>query len=216
MPVTTFTYDESLLEALTKSLSAPRLRPYLAKTQTKEKAIELYIWNTQISEALFSPLQGFEVAIRNSIDVQLAIKHGDDWYKHPTVFLEEQKDKIDKVLRNFDKDRAICRPDVVSRLSFGFWADILYYEVYEELWRQVLNKAFPEKPKGTMRKHVGPRVENLRKLRNRIAHHEPIFSRPLPHDYQEILEIASWICPKTSLWIAHQNRFSEVMAIRPF
>lgn len=47
----------------------------------------------------------------------------------------------------------------------------------------------------------------LRKLRNRIAHHEPVLARDLAEDYRIILEVVGWICPDTSAWIAETSRF---------
>jgi abortive infection bacteriophage resistance protein len=214
---TAFTYDEAMLNALEHTLSASRLRPYLGKSSNdKGKALELYVWNTQVSEALFNPLRGLEVAMRNSIDVQLTAEYGESWYEKESLFLSDQVEKIKKVKQQFDKKRELTKPDIVAGLSFGFWVDILYHTMYDELWRKSLCKAFPNRPQGTMRKHVGSKVENLRQLRNRIAHHEPIFSRPLEYEYGEVLAVTEWICPQTSRWIKHHNRFEEVMKLRPF
>jgi hypothetical protein len=37
----------------------------------------------------------------------------------------------------------------------------------------------------------------LRDLRNRIAHHAPVFNRNLTADYQKILKVIGWMCADT-------------------
>ncbi|WP_216644572.1 hypothetical protein [Candidatus Thiodictyon syntrophicum] len=37
-----------------------------------------------------------------------------------------------------------------------------------------------------------------RTLRNRIAHHEPIFTRHLEADYRSLVNVTGWICPTTA------------------
>ena len=56
----------------------------------------------------------------------------------------------------------------------------------------------------------GP-LNTLRTLRNRIAHHEPIFARDLARDHERILEVAEWISPATTAWIEHHSRVPEVL-----
>lgn len=81
------------------------------------------------------------------------------------------------------------------------------------LWRPVLHKAFPHAK--LPRKDVHNPLDQLRLLRNRIAHHEPIFQRPLADDYQSILLILSWICPDTAAWITHHSTVPAILAARP-
>ncbi|WP_420612529.1 hypothetical protein [Candidatus Spongiisocius sp.] len=37
-------------------------------------------------------------------------------------------------------------------------------------------------------------MQRLHFLRNRIAHHEPIYRRNLARDYRQLLEVVGWIC----------------------
>ncbi len=78
------------------------------------------------------------------------------------------------------------------------------------LWRPALFKAFPHKR--LKRSNAHRPLNYLRTFRNRIAHHEPIFNRHLEKDYYSILEVASWVCPKTTDWIRHHSRVEELLA----
>jgi hypothetical protein len=68
----------------------------------------------------------------------------------------------------------------------------LNYEM--ALWRPALHRAFPNSRR--RRVDVHKPIPALRDLRNRIAHHEPIFGRPLAAEYQTILEVTGWISPE--------------------
>jgi hypothetical protein len=57
-------------------------------------------------------------------------------------------------------------------------------------------------------------LDYLRTLRNRIAHHEPIFTRHLAADFRSILEVSGWICTKTADWIRHHSRVEEILACK--
>ena len=58
-------------------------------------------------------------------------------------------------------------------------------------------------------------LENLRTLRNRIAHHEPIFDRQLEQDYKVTMAVLGGLSPITLQWIKHHCRVPEVLAVRP-
>jgi hypothetical protein len=89
---------------------------------------------------------------------------------------------------------------IVAELPFGFWERLLTHGPpgklnYEmALWRPALPRAFPNSRR--RRVDVHKPIPTLRDLRNRIAHHEPIFGRPLAAEYQTILEVTDWIRPE--------------------
>ena len=110
---------------------------------------------------------------------------------------------------------------LVAALSFGFWVSLLgsggrmdpdgrraNYEM--TLWRPALRRAFPHRTPLT-RKQAHRPLNALRKLRNRIAHHEPIFARPLLEDHQRILEVTGWISPGVQAWVKHHSRVPIVL-----
>ncbi|RCW47209.1 hypothetical protein DFQ14_101555 [Halopolyspora algeriensis] len=78
---------------------------------------------------------------------------------------------------------APCTDDIVAKLTLGFWISLLSRgRAYDRrFWVPVLHKAFPH--------YSGPRrplhseLEDIRKLRNRIMHYEPIFEYDL-HSYR--------------------------------
>jgi hypothetical protein len=60
------------------------------------------------------------------------------------------------------------------------------------------------------RKQVHERLQNLKTLRNRIAHHQRIlYKRDVEKDYADLLEATSWISPQMRKWVEHTNCFQE-------
>ena len=123
------------------------------------------------------------------------------------------KDTLRRAGRPLDPGR------IVAELSFGFWERLLSrgpagprnYEMM--LWRPALHRAFPNARR--RRADIHRPLPGLRDLRNRIAHHEPIFGRNLPVDYQTILDVIGWMCADTRAWVVHHSEVPVVLADRP-
>ncbi len=58
-------------------------------------------------------------------------------------------------------------------------------------------------------------LERIRKLRNRVAHHEVIIGRNLLDDYATIFQYLNGICPDTAKWIKYRSTFVETYKSRP-
>lgn len=60
------------------------------------------------------------------------------------------------------------------------------------------------------RKDFTARLTQVRLLRNRIAHHEPILYWNLPQLHQAMLEMTRWLSPAMDDWRGTVDRFPEV------
>jgi hypothetical protein len=200
-------------KALEKTISASRLEKYLSAVDGDlSKALLLYEENMRLAEAFYTPLQCFEVCLRNTLNLRLSLTYGADWPtngKPPFEqgFLKSISDAID-VLKKDGHDYSTDA--LVAELNFGFWVGLLGPSYDATLWRQTLFKGFLAKGGGQKRSTVHGRFNALRRFRNRVAHHEPIFSRPLQQFHDEIIEAIAWMCRHTSDWAAHHSRFDEV------
>src|SRR5579863_1569321 len=84
--VNPFPYSQRIINALEQALSAERLSTYLAAAGGDHTAaLRLYVWNTQISAALYGPLQALEIIIRNAFHRELSIAYGPAWYDSARV-----------------------------------------------------------------------------------------------------------------------------------
>ncbi len=218
-----FELSSEILDEIEVSLSPERLETYLDEVGgNRIKAVRLYTWNTAISAAFYGPLQALEVALRNAMNHELARVYGQAWYDNQKAGLD------DNCLSQIKREKEYLRknnfpanpPQMIASLSFGFWVSLLgrgsliantkaNYEM--TLWRPALRPAFPHTKRLT-RAHIHERLKFLKTLRNRIAHHEPIFRRQLEKDYEDILEITSWIVPHKRNWIEVHSRVPEILA----
>ena len=222
--VKAFSWDENILDDLEASFSSERLSTYLKATGgDRAKAFHLYTWNTAISAAFYGPLQALEVALRNAMHSQLAQCYGAAWYDNPatgldTVCLDRLADAKTEAAR---AGKAPGPPRIVAALSFGFWISLLgsggrigptgrKADYERTLWRPALRRGFPHYSPLT-RKQAHRPLNDLRKLRNRIAHHEPIFARNLIEDHERILDVTGWISPGTRSWIGGYSRVAVLL-----
>ena len=221
--VKTFSYTEVTLDALETALSHERLSTYLdAAGGDRREAIRLHAWNTALSAAFYEPLQGLEVTLRNAMHRRLAERYGPAWYDHPRAGLDRGAvDRITSARSKLARDgHGDDPPRIVAALSFGFWVSLLGpggrteagHKANHEmtLWRPALRGAFAHRATLTRRRAHRP-LDALRILRNRVAHHEPIFARDLIADHARILDVAGWISPAIRRWIEHHSRAPAVI-----
>ena len=213
-----FLYTPAILAALEDTVSTERLYPYREATgHDPAAALRLYAWNAAISAALYVPLQGVEITLRNALHQELAKVYGASWYTNPeTGLTSTETRRIDQAMVNLTRSGKPTSPDrVLAELSFGFWVSLLGHGPdYEmKLWRPALYKAFSHAKLSRRQAHTP--LDLLRTLRNRIAHHEPIFGRHLAADYASMIRVIHWISPETAQWVQQHNTVEQTLAKRP-
>ncbi len=213
-----YAYSYHSLEPLRISVSSARLRRYLvlAKGDTAQ-ALRLYMWNTALSEALYGPLQGLEITLRNKIHRSLSVAFGACWYDAQGLGMRHvQQEHVDRAKRALGFQGKPLEPDrLVAELSFGFWVGLFGPKYETHLWRPHFRKLLVNSPTPFLRKQAHAALDQIRLLRNRVAHHEPILHRRLAEEHQLILESIGWLCATTAAWVAHHSRFQSVYASRP-
>jgi len=211
-------------EVITR-LTVERLSSYLERTDRDEHAaLRLYDWNIRASGALIEDICRLEVLFRNSVDMKLADhcqRRGwrTEWYLHDRWFTPEGLSDIKEARHRARRAGGIeRRGKVIAEFSFGFWKFLCARHYLTSLWVPALGGAFPLHPSGpdprAVRSDVHNRMTRVHKLRNRVAHHEPIHNRDLAGDWQALVEIAGWICPDTRNWIVAHSRTMEILAQR--
>jgi hypothetical protein len=92
---------------------------------------------------------------------------------------------------------------LIAKLDFGFWVSLCrdsYADTRGEgprLWPRALDLAFQKRPRSvTTRVEVYHRFDRIRRFRNRVAHHEPIWDRDYLAQHDYILDSLAWISPR--------------------
>ena len=213
-----FQYDGHTLVALRSSVSPERLRRYeTIAAGDAARALRLYVWNTALSESLYGPIQGLEVTLRNKIHQRLRDQFGTRWYDESRVGLQyAQRDQVLRAKQSLQhQGKPLDPPRLLAELSFGFWVGLFGRRYETNLWRPHLRQLFVNAPRPFLRKDAHRVLENIRYLRNRVAHHEPILQRSLEHEHGLVLTAIGWLCAATTRWVAHHSRFDVVFSTRP-
>ncbi len=201
---------------LTRLLNADRLATYLRACHgDPDEALRLYAWNVGVASAFWGSFNVLEVALRNTIHAELSLLAGqEDWWNAQIGLHQFEQHRVTDAIGAAQraKGTAVVPGHVVAELSFGFWTGLLANRYHQRLWVPALHSAFPHL--------VGPRrelhrkQESLRKLRNRIAHHEPIFARSLTADHSQLLDILGAISPVAVDWVTQNSRVPQTISRR--
>lgn len=200
-----------------KAFSLPRLGRFLIGTKgDQQKAIQLYKLNIQLSECLFGVLSVFEVVLRNHIDQYYRQYFGDkEWLKnqcgqggmfsHPSFsgYGFESRTRILTTIaqlgNNYTHDR------LVAELNFGFWT-YMFAPIQFRVGGQGLHKIYTNRPKGTSQSKIFNELDEIRNLRNRIAHHEPLCFDKLHQIYTNHTKTTHGYIIKHVEWLGYKTK----------
>ena len=141
-----------------------------------------------------------EIALRNKTDLAMTAKYGSGWLENDEVLLDcYQHACVQDARKSLRCALKIgTHGQMISELNLGFWSS-LFGKHSNHLWGQTLRPIF--NVGGLQRSTVAERLRNLRRLRNRVAHYEPILAHPLAKLYKDVVELASWLSSDASRWI---------------
>ena len=205
---------------LRSHLSVDRLSTYVhAAGGDLDAALALYRWNTEVAAAFWESLGHVEVVLRNALCDRLAERHArlarpGTWLDDPAreLQLAARKDIAKARRRVYLKGKAVAEGQVVAELSFGFWRFLLAKR-YTNLWPD-LAAAFPNAPDRTLGTVEQP-VERLYLFRNRLAHHERVWSLPLADLYDDMAAVLGYVSNGVRDWVLATSRVPAMLAGRP-
>lgn len=214
--------------AIRNTLSAARLETYEAIANAAgldaEAAVSLYAWNAQISGALLPPLHIGEVAVRNAVSDALEALYGTQWPWSPTF--EQSLPKKNGPGYNARNDlqqvrnKTTSTGQVITELKFVFWEKMFTSRHDVRLWNPHLLRVLPNldqsKSVAALRLEIHNDLNKIRLLRNRIAHHEPIFQRNLQDDLEIITRLVRSRCLVSSHWMIGFQQVQSLLATKPF
>lgn len=220
--VTTAATDQQIKTALSDARLSTFEAALSPPVPPLSSTLELYAWNAQVSAALLAPLHICEVVIRNAVSDVLTRVYGQQW---PWSVTFEQS--LPNPSQGFNPRIELFRArhhqpstgKVIADLKFVFWSKMFTGRFDARLWNNYLRAVFPHMdPTMTvqdLRRLIFTDLEQLRELRNRIAHHEPIFKRQLVGDFSKIQELIAFRCPATALWMTNNQQASTLIAAKP-
>ena len=180
----------------------------------KRKAQTLYRLNLRLSQEMFTVISCYEVALRNAIDRIMTASYGADWlrdaimpggiFDNPLFFGTARI--VYKAYNELVASGKYSCSKMLSAMEFGIWKYMFSAPQYRATGRRLL-KVFPNKPKSSVAKQYNNQfiyneLDAVNRLRNRIAHHEPICflhdqetisTAYLQKCYYRILTLFSWM-----------------------
>jgi len=173
---------------------------------------DLYDWNARVSAAFFESIHYLEVGLRNAMDDAVSAVFGTAWLVPTSLALTPRSRKAVAIALTHAGGPAASHGKIVAELPFGFWWSLVADEYNRRLWQPALQHAFEGKVR---RRKLHAELDDLRRLRNRIAHHEPIHTRDLEADFVRVIDIASRIGATLGRHIAATSRVHHLLAADP-
>ena len=217
-----------------KAISPARLQAYYASAaEAPFDALVRYAWNIALCEAFYPLLHGLEVVLRNGLDTAIGAAYTvvryntvNSWLDANPSHLEPtygQKAVIEakRKLAVNPRNKVIKAGQLVAELDFGFWTGLLHdYYLFQStsdrrFWPHLLLAAFPYVTQQYRLQDVRKRFITLRKFRNRVFHHEPVWKRAsLLQDRSDIIDAIGWISPETAKTVSLLDRVQPVLSIK--
>lgn len=196
-------------------ISADRMRRYVkACGGNAQKGLTLYRYNLVVSSEMLKIISYFEVSLRNRIDRTLEPSFGNDWLRDsclPGGIFDTPRTLgtqmiIDKAYKSLNDNGEYTPSKLMAKMEFGVWKYMFSSPQYLATGQKLLS-VFSAKPRSTSslnidNKYIFNELDSINKIRNRIAHHEPIcFVTGLPvksvmyvqSEYKRIMKLFKWM-----------------------
>lgn len=164
-----------------------------------------------------------EIGLRNGLDRAIASIYGQNWILNPPYQLrmsEDDKEQIQSLQHSIQRVKGYParHDDVLAALGFGFWIAFFHKRYIPGVWsrgKNPLAAVFPHMPAALRtREHIFTRLRTIKTLRNRIAHHEPIWKMTPTVDetHRTCIEIVRGMSVAVGEELARIDRFPSVYA----
>lgn len=208
------------------NLAAWRARVGCKIPVTNEHAILLHEWNATLAFSLLASLQILEISLRNHMnDALTAHFQSETWWGEwkgsqmvpSACVLGKQAEDIGEAIRvAARRPKGITPGGVISELSFGFWLALIG-PAYDNpanknlaYWRNCLSAVF-SRAKKVSRKEVHDELEQIIKIRNTCAHHEPIVHLQVVVEFSNAVAFARRFCHHTAGWMLRTSLVPHLM-----
>jgi len=207
-------------EAIENTLSISRFSTYrntvIARTgvDCNIKALSLYEWNANLSSNFLFPLHIYEITIRNAISDAIASRYEVDWPTN-TVFQNSLTFKNKRGLLAAIGGEYQGLGKVLPELKLSWWEEMLTSRHDGRIWNDYIHTTFPNAGNLTVREIrslLKQACFTIRKLRNRIAHHEPIFNQNSLLDVYPLIETTVEMrCASTKDWLKQIEQVNNLL-----
>ncbi len=177
-----------------QAVSNARMTNYIVSGKSiSSEDISRYLWNIKLCEGLYSCLSLYEITLRNNFRNAAVNQLGSEVWD--SGLLEPRE--LETVAVAKKPFAGSGSPDsIVANLSFGFWVSLFRGQYEQKLkLNRLLPLIFPNAPRKELKRaSIYRRLDNARRLRNRVFHYEPIWQwQNLCQLHAEILLTLGWM-----------------------
>ncbi len=178
----------TLPAAFEQAIAKPRLDSYRGYFRASlDEAVGMYMWNMELSSCMSALLCHFEIALRNNVHRAMSqfysrgASSSFTWYD--SIRRQLPLHLQDKILKIRQQHTSPGPDEIVSRLTFGFWPSLIG-KIDIRFTAAILPVIFPHHPLNAtpsdwrnqiLRKAALAYLSEFNTMRNRLAHHEPIW-----------------------------------------
>lgn len=216
-----FNRQAELWKEVVQVLSPDRLEPYLTAAEEESGlALDLYRWNQEISGELFKVISVFETTLRVSLAGVLEAKYGQAWFRSES-FARSLGPKGQKYGARGDLEavrrKAKVEKEFISRLSFAFWEELLTSKHVGRLWDSNPGKELlaAYESIGFSRTQLLAAINRVRRIRNKIAHHEPVYASDLQSVFIDLQRMISARSKEVGDLLVAKRKVSRILARNP-
>ena len=206
-------------DKIIKFFSKQRMEFYVKNFgNNNESVIEAYECNVLLSSQLYIYLQYFEVIFRNFCNEEIIRIYKDEqWYSNRKILLDNTDKFVEKQI-NSAKDR-IKKPnnvqqtcfkncDIISNMDLGFWVYIFAGINENKIWQPCFRDTFNKH--NLKRNRIWHTLDDIRFIRNKIAHHGCIIKYDYEKYYNNISSILNCIAPSIMDRLEHISNFKTI------
>jgi len=215
-------------------LSRPRFDRYLNDCGgDRPRALAMYEWNISLSHAILRDAGHFEIALRNAYNRAISSRWNGsaNWLLDSAFPLRQplwrtirgrrldvntpnRTSMTDAIRKN---GGVTATPDaVVTELTFGFWEHLADAAHEQSIWVPYIYYAWPKR---TARSQIDRATHSISSLRNRAAHHEPLFAITGAHSvinvYATIVALLSNLNPDLATYVQRTSTVTATLAQHP-
>jgi len=225
---------------LKRSLSPHKLNNYQNHLgcQSDKELIAAYMVLQSLQEKFYLPMQLVEITLRNNINDAIkehlrargaTANQSNRWYNSVPA-TDNSRTQVSKAKAKANREvrgRGANHNDVIARLTFGFWVYLLdtphrltgpAHQAHQ-LWPYLNDKVFPNRGNKGIPALFND-LNTLNKLRNRLFHHEPIWSGAgvnskqkaldkLQQKYSFVMSVLGYLSPDKLLLVNNIDMINE-------
>lgn len=189
----------------------------------RTRALDLHEWNTQLNAALLHDFAHLEVGLRNFYDRALmsAVQPGEAHWTDPASFSalfpvvpgNDARTHADLASARTKAGGPAAPPGkILAELTFGFWVLLTSSRHTTLLWTPHLEALYPT---GSQRHKIHFGLDDMRKARNRVAHHEPVRVPDVNNLIRRMRRYAGYISPDLRHYIRQTSTVDALLNSRP-